>query len=364
MPRTAVKSTAYETASGNRHPPGCRNCGTLVSDKYCPHCGQSIHDHAKSVFHLFEEVLEGFLHFDSRMVQTIKVLFVAPGRMTADYNEGKRAAYVPPVRLYLFVSVLFFVTLAMTRVGLVAIAWRAPDSVGADGNLAKVAVTVDEPSSVDLERPAVAGESANEHDLSRGDSVGSSVRALKAIPDFRFFVDLGQWHKDDREAAEQMIKIADKTDAPRWIIRIVHGIATGAERPDDFNHLFSNHLSKVILLMMPIFALMLAAVYWRQQRYFVEHVTLSLHFHSFIFVVLFLLTVAQKLAGMPLTGHPEAAAWLLGGFGVYLLFSMKRVYGQGWIRTPVKFLLVSVTYFVLLAVCFTLVLMWSLPGVS
>ena len=28
--------------------------------------------------------------------------------MTADYNEGKRAAYVPPVRLYLFVSVLFF----------------------------------------------------------------------------------------------------------------------------------------------------------------------------------------------------------------------------------------------------------------
>src|SRR6266851_5952276 len=98
MARTEEKSPADDSTRGSAHPAECLSCGTLVSDRYCPHCGQSIHDHAKSVGHLFEEVLEGFLHFDSRLVRTIRVLFLAPGRMTLDYNEGKRATYVPPLR--------------------------------------------------------------------------------------------------------------------------------------------------------------------------------------------------------------------------------------------------------------------------
>ncbi|HET6148032.1 MAG TPA: DUF3667 domain-containing protein [Polyangia bacterium] len=357
MVRAEVKSAADDVRGGSAHPPECRNCGTLVSDRYCPHCGQSVHDHAKSVGHFFEELLEGFLHLDSRLVRTVRVLFLAPGQMTADYNEGKRAAYVPPVRLYLFVSVLFFVTLAMTGVGLVAIAWRAPGSLGG------IWITVDEPES-DLADQSQGGEDVNQRHPTGGGSVASSIRALKAIPDFRFFVDLDQWKTNDREAAQLMVKVAEQTNSPRWIVRIAHGIATGSERPDEFNHLFSGHLNKLILLMMPLFALMLAVLYWRQHRYFVEHVTFSIHFHSFIFVVLVLVTLIQRLAGTPLTGHPKVAAWLLAGFGAYLLLSMKRVYGQGWIRTTVKFLLVSMTYFVLFAICFAVVLMWSLPGVS
>jgi Protein of unknown function (DUF3667) len=355
--RAEVTSTADDERGGSKYPPDCRNCGTLVSDGYCPHCGQSIHDHAKSVGHLFEEVLEGFLHFDSRLIRTIRALFLVPGRMTADYNEGKRAAYVPAVRLYLFVSVLFFVTLALTRVGLVAIAWSPPVSIGT------LSISVDEPVSP-LARQIEGREDVNEHHPTRGESLAANLRALKAIPDFRFFVDLEQWKKNDAEAAALMVKIAEQAEPPRWVVSIVRGIATGAERPDEFNHLFSGHLSKLILLMMPLFALLLAGLHWRQHRYLVEHVTFSLHFHSFIFVVLVLVTVAQKLAGTQLTGHPKVAAFLLAGFGVYLLLSMKRVYGQGWIRTTLKFLLVSVTYFVLFAICFVLVLMWSLPGLS
>jgi len=275
--------------------------------------------------------------------------------MTADYNEGKRAAYVPPVRLYLFVSVLFFVTLAMTHVGLVAIAWSPPSSIG------RMSITLDEPVS-DVAPQIQGREGVDEHHPTREESVAASLRALKATPDFHFFVDLDQWKRNDAEDARLMVKIAEQADAPRWVARIVHGIATGAERPDEFNHLFSGHLSKLILLMMPVFALLLAGLHWRQHRYFVEHVTFSLHFHSFIFVVLVLVTVAQKLAGTPLTGHPKVAALLLAGFGAYLLLSMKRVYRQGWIRTTLTFLFVSMTYFVLFAICFVLVMMWSLPA--
>jgi hypothetical protein len=51
--------------------------------------------------------------------------------------------------------------------------------------------------------------------------------------------------------------------------------------------------------------------------------------------------LSQLRHGTPLTGHPEIAALLVCGFGLYLLLSMKRAYGQGWIRTPLKFVIVS-----------------------
>jgi hypothetical protein len=132
----------------------------------------------------------------------------------------------------------------------------------------------------------------------------------------------------------------------------------------EFNHLFSGHLSKLMFLMMPVFALMLATVYIRRHRYLVEHLTFSLHFHTFVFVVLTIVALGQKLWGTPLTGHPAVAAWLTAGFAAYLLLSMKRVYGQGWIRTVLKFALVSTSYFVLIAISLVLLLAWSLPGVS
>lgn len=56
------------------------------------------------------------------------------------------------------------------------------------------------------------------------------------------------------------------------------------------------------------------------------------------------------------------AGALVVGFGVYLFFSMKRVYRQGWIKTPLKLVLVSASYFVLFAISFVALLMWTLPS--
>jgi hypothetical protein len=340
-----------------RHAPpletSCRNCGTQVTDAYCPRCGQGAHDHAKSIAHLVEELLEGFLHFDSRFMRTVKALFLAPGRMTADYNAGKRAGYVPPVRLYLFVSVLFFVTLAMTHVGLVAIAWRPPMP---DNEMTEL-VEHDDPTDDHDDEPVTPEVQTNRR-------VRSWFAKRKAIPDFRFFVDLEHWKQADKEAADALVASAEESEAPGWIKRLAHGVASGSEHTEEFSHRFSSYLSKLMFVMMPLFALMLAAVYWRQRRYFSEHFTFSLHFHSFVFIALVLVAIGQKLAGKPLSGHPEVAALLVLGFGLYLLLSMKQAYGQGWIRTPIKFMLVSTAYFVLFALSFVAVLVWSLPGVS
>ena len=47
-------------------------------------------------------------HVDGRLWLTLWLLFARPGRLTVDYFQEQRARYLPPVRLYLVLSILFF----------------------------------------------------------------------------------------------------------------------------------------------------------------------------------------------------------------------------------------------------------------
>ena len=57
------------------------------------------------------------LDIDGRMAQTIKTLIAKPGMLSQEYCLGKRMKYTPPLRMYLVVSILFFLL------------WAAIDSV-------------------------------------------------------------------------------------------------------------------------------------------------------------------------------------------------------------------------------------------
>jgi hypothetical protein len=82
------------------HGEACLNCGATVSGAYCSNCGQKAHLH-RSVFHAVEEFLHGITHFDSKLWNTLPLLFVRPGKLTREYVHGKRARYVAPVALFL-----------------------------------------------------------------------------------------------------------------------------------------------------------------------------------------------------------------------------------------------------------------------
>ena len=48
------------------------------------------------------------LDIDGRMLLTLKTLLLKPGLLSLDYRNGKRASYTPPLRMYLVISILFF----------------------------------------------------------------------------------------------------------------------------------------------------------------------------------------------------------------------------------------------------------------
>ena len=91
----------------------CDNCGAELSGHYCSRCGQRAETEAHTVGHFMREAIEAFTHFDSRFWGTLRPLLRRPGFLTREYFAGRRARYLPPLRLYLIMSVLFFVLNAL-----------------------------------------------------------------------------------------------------------------------------------------------------------------------------------------------------------------------------------------------------------
>ncbi len=91
----------------------CLNCGTKVNDNYCPHCGQKVQAIRVPFKDLAGEAVSTFLNFDGLWWHTLRELMLRPGKVTRDYLDGKRASYLPPLRTYLSVSVVYFLTLQL-----------------------------------------------------------------------------------------------------------------------------------------------------------------------------------------------------------------------------------------------------------
>lgn len=89
------------------HTTTCENCGTLLQGGYCHACGQSAHNPLHDVKHAVEEVFESFWHLDGRVFRTLRDLLV-PGRVACNYLRGQRVRYIPPLRLFLVLTVLTF----------------------------------------------------------------------------------------------------------------------------------------------------------------------------------------------------------------------------------------------------------------
>jgi hypothetical protein len=93
----------------------CRNCGKILAGRYCSNCGQAADVHVPSTRELVHEVLEGLTHSDSRIWSTLKFLLFKPGKLTQEFVEGRRVAYLPPFRLYLILSVAFFLVASFSH---------------------------------------------------------------------------------------------------------------------------------------------------------------------------------------------------------------------------------------------------------
>ncbi len=92
-------------------PQTCPNCDTPfppVKVNFCAQCGQPAHAEVPSVAEFTQELIGHYVALEGKLATTLKLLLLAPGRLTRDYLNGKRQRYIAPLRLYLSVSLVFF----------------------------------------------------------------------------------------------------------------------------------------------------------------------------------------------------------------------------------------------------------------
>jgi len=92
---------------GHTHEHTCLNCNTVLVGSHCHACGQTAHVH-RTLSAFFHDLLHGVFHFEGKIWRTLPLLVWRPGRLTREYIEGRRASYVSPIALFLFVVFLTF----------------------------------------------------------------------------------------------------------------------------------------------------------------------------------------------------------------------------------------------------------------
>lgn len=94
----------------------CRNCATPLPEPtpaFCGRCGQEARLHPPTLHEFAHEFVSHYVALEGALWRSLGWLLVAPGRLTREYLAGRRRRYVLPLRLYLTLSLVFFLALRM-----------------------------------------------------------------------------------------------------------------------------------------------------------------------------------------------------------------------------------------------------------
>lgn len=275
-------------------PNRCSNCDAELHGEYCAACGQHQVDLDQPFREIVSEGLSAFLAFDTRLVRTLWPLFRRPGLLTTEFLAGRRKRYVHPFKLYFAFSLVFFFVFSFSDYSIIH-----------TNEPGIVTIRTDEP---------VAPKGADASDA--GSTEDGSIAA------------------------------AD--DAAGWISEFFAPLDELAENdPEGFDRFFIDRLSKSLIVLVPIVALLLQFLYWKPR--YVAHLVFSLNLHSFSFFALVLGALVDGAIGMTVagegtTGNNVATVAIV----VYAFLALRRVYGQGRIATGFKLVVLLLGYCVAL----------------
>ncbi|HEY0996004.1 MAG TPA: DUF3667 domain-containing protein [Gemmatimonadaceae bacterium] len=88
----------------------CVSCGREAVGTYCTWCGERRPEARHYTIRGFaEEAFESLSDVDGRLLRSLRTLFNRPGELTVRYMRGERVRWVPPLRLFLLMNIVFFV---------------------------------------------------------------------------------------------------------------------------------------------------------------------------------------------------------------------------------------------------------------
>ncbi|MBR2477410.1 MAG: DUF3667 domain-containing protein [Bacteroidales bacterium] len=376
----------------------CRNCGAELQGMYCHNCGQFAHDDSQPFWKYIWQYFENVYQFDYKIPATVWQLFRRPGFLTNEFNAGKIVSYMHPLKLNMFILVIFFTI----------IIFMGEKAVDEQFTQANIPGYISENLKLDpqyfagkdttvffIGNPHILEDYPDIFTIKKRLSGNHSIRKfrprdIKDMPDEtkeksnsaieegmkKMGKDMREnaiYNYDDEQTGNDTIllslpavflrdRIIVKVDAsfhkvtPEKRYTIIDSDNT--IKRSYFDELFSlskSWLPLVILLTIPFMAFILKVIYRKKKMNYMSHFVFSLHFCAAMFITLFILLLLLAYASfipsdILIKGY---AAFQLG----YFIIASHAVYsGTGWIKSALKSIFVLFIYFLSIAILLSLLL--------
>jgi hypothetical protein len=353
--------------------PTCQNCGEPLLGPHCYRCGQPVSGLVRHFSSIVGDFLDSVLNIDARVLRTLGPLFARPAYLSCEYFAGRRVRYVSPVRLFVFLSIVtFFIARLTINLSGDAIQLDGDNAIASATSVAQVETLRDDAiAKMEAGRrraPEVPGLDAGlkqGQDSIRAESA-ARIAALKGAaargeppPEASTSITFSNGKPWDATANPLRIGWLPAF-ANDWINDQVgrgqKNIARIKDDPSLFKDALLGAIPSTLFVLLPVFALMLKMLYIFKRRLYMEHLIVALHSHAFLCLSLLLifLTMALRAWLAPAAGALHTLlGWveglLIAWMPVYLLLMQKRVYGQGWPMTLLKYSVLGISYVFLLS---------------
>jgi hypothetical protein len=336
-----------------RHDKVCLNCGAIVEERFCTRCGQENLEPKETVGHLVSHFFEDLTHFDGKFFVTVKDLIIRPGFLTREYIAGKRISYLNPIRMYIFISAMFFLALFTGKEEEAPI--RPDDNIHAANVFRQQLADSLRSAHTDSLRRSFNGEIAVRLDSTEKVKLHDETIGLNMNNSWKVQIDMTENKYNTLREYDSVQRTLPDTARDEgimhWLLRNnvrqkeKHGGRSKMHIEVDVHH----DIPKVMFVLLPLFALYVGWFYRKKGYYYVNHAIFSVHFHCFIFLLFLVLLLLDKLipgdtASLILAGIAPIAAL------IYLVAALHGAYRQSFWLSLGKGLAISLLYFITIAV--------------
>jgi hypothetical protein len=313
--------------------PNCENSFNRNYD-YCPHCGQRNKELNLSFRYFVVDFISSSFNLDSKIFTTLRVLIFTPGKIATEFLSGKRTMYIPPVRLYLIISLVYFTLLSLI-----------------DADIVKIKETGDEPETVsDTIQTLIDTSGSHSIDTSiliqSHDTLKSSkVEEEPAIITMDNIGELGELIENENDSSNL------EEDERGWFDRFLIDRAKKLDSEEgkrEFQSLIRKYISIGMFVLMPVTALIFFLLFYRG-TFYLQHLVFVLYLQSMMYLLFTSLNLIELVFSNTIMDIIGALLFLS-----ILLIWIKRFYLISWGKTLWKsilfLLLYGFSFFIFLAI--------------
>ena len=262
----------------------CKNCNSELVGLYCSECGQK-NSQLLSIKETLKEFTDNVFSFDTRFFITLKYLITKPGLLTTEYWLGRRTKYLPPLRLYLVMSLMYFFISSIIN-------------PGTDISLYKSDFQ-EKPFQFELDKSSPKYDPSPEI----------------VAPFVDFF----------KENFNKGVMVAEKKELTE-------------------HDLVWSNMPIAMFVLMPFMAFCVYLLNKKKKQLYSYHLITVLHFHSFIFFIFTLEDIVPNFNPAFFLYLPLIDIFIKLYSLYYIFFMFKNIYQDSWIWNSLKLTTLSVLY--------------------